>query len=366
MGIESNLRRARSLCFWSGVKNDLQEIYNNCRPCHAHFQRNSKEPYIQRHIPEYPFQHIGIDLASYAGRKYLICVDYFSNYILVDGLSTEISGGTIALLKKHFMRFGIPLEIVSDCGPQFDSLEFKNFSKQYGFEWNPSSPTYPRSNGMAESAVKQVKSILRKCEAEDSDPHLAVLEFLNTPSKQIQLSPAQRFFDRELRSIHPVAKSLLLPKNSEHIQRMIKQSKDRQRVAYNKGAKKLCDINIGQQIMIEPYGTHKTWQPGEVINKHSYRKYILRTSNGTVITRNRIHIRPRYGRLLDDTDTESYYDVSPECIPNRSTHNDNEGDVHDPHYDEHVINEPHDNVVPPVRAGRTRRAPDRYGEWVTG
>ena len=73
------------------------------------------------------------------------------------------------------MGFSLPMEVVSDNGPQFKSEEFRLFAKQYDFHWNPSGPRYPASSGMAESGVKQIKAILKKCEDEGSDPRVAIL-----------------------------------------------------------------------------------------------------------------------------------------------------------------------------------------------
>ena len=150
LGPESNIRRAKSLCFWPGMKNELETIYLNCKQCQENARKNQKEPFVQRAIPEYPFQKIGLDLATYCGKKYLICVDYFSNYTLVDCLRNEGSPETIGHLKKHFMRFGLPMEVISDGGPQFNSEAFRLFAKEYGFLWSPCSPRSPESNGMAE------------------------------------------------------------------------------------------------------------------------------------------------------------------------------------------------------------------------
>lgn len=55
------------------------------------------------------------------------------------------------------MRYGIPEEVVSDGGPEFDNKMMRELAHKYGFRWNPCSPEMPNSNGMAESAVKQIK-----------------------------------------------------------------------------------------------------------------------------------------------------------------------------------------------------------------
>ena len=62
-------------------------------------------------------------------------------------------------------------------GPQFDSEEFEQFAKQYGFEHKTSSPYYPQGNTLAERTVQTVKNLLKK----SMDPHMALLAYRSTP-----------------------------------------------------------------------------------------------------------------------------------------------------------------------------------------
>ena len=64
-------------------------------------------------------------------------------------------------MKSIFTRYGIPKVIVSDNRPQFSSSEFTAFSMSYNFSHTTSSPHHPRSNGVAERAVKMAKSLLK-------------------------------------------------------------------------------------------------------------------------------------------------------------------------------------------------------------
>ena len=74
-----------------------------------------------------PFEKVGVDLCEYKGRYYLITADYYINFIEVDLMTTTTSAQVITCLGRHFARYGIPKCLVSDCGPQFTSREFKQF-----------------------------------------------------------------------------------------------------------------------------------------------------------------------------------------------------------------------------------------------
>ena len=76
-------------------------------------------------------------------------------------------------------RYGIPDEVVSDSGSLYTSREFKAFAKEYV----TTSPYKHQSNGKVESAVKEVKKILKKSATSKSDPYLVLL-FIVTPHRK--------------------------------------------------------------------------------------------------------------------------------------------------------------------------------------
>ncbi|KAK8921981.1 hypothetical protein KSP39_PZI020452 [Platanthera zijinensis] len=59
-------------------------------------------------------------------------------------------------------KFGIPLAIVTDNGPQFASLELEDFCKQLGTDLRFASVHHPRSNGQVEAANKLIINLLKK------------------------------------------------------------------------------------------------------------------------------------------------------------------------------------------------------------
>ena len=64
------------------------------------------------------------------------------------------------------------MSLVSDGGPPFNSAEFKSFLYEWDVEHIVTSPYNSRSNGQAESSVKIVKNMLRKCLESKTDPYI--------------------------------------------------------------------------------------------------------------------------------------------------------------------------------------------------
>ena len=136
-------------------------------------------------------------------------VDYFSNFIELDYLPDTSSLTVIRKLKMHFARHGVPDCLVSDNGPQYIASEFRRFAATWKFKHVTTSPHYPQANGMAESAVKTCKSIMKKSLLSKSDPYLGLLDHRNTPTAATGMSPCQRLFGRRTKTLLPLSESLL-------------------------------------------------------------------------------------------------------------------------------------------------------------
>ena len=68
---------------------------------------------------------------------------------------------TISVLRHLFTIYGLPLQLVSDNGPQFVSKEFEVFMKNNGVKHTRSSPYHPAWNGEAERSVRTFKEALK-------------------------------------------------------------------------------------------------------------------------------------------------------------------------------------------------------------
>lgn len=117
----------------------------------------------------------------------------------------------IKKLKAHMARYGVPDEVVSDCGSQYTSREFKAFAREYGFKHVTTSPSHHQSNDNAESAVKEAQKILKKSGESGTDPYLALLAHRNTPQEVFGTSPAQRMLSRRTNTNILTSSNLLKP-----------------------------------------------------------------------------------------------------------------------------------------------------------
>ena len=131
----------------------------------------------------------------------------FSRYPEVVKLNNTTSKAVINILKHIFAHHGIPEILYSDNGPQYLSVDMKEFASAYGFEHITSSPHYPRSNGLAERIVKTIKSLMKK----STDLNLLLLSYRSAPLHWCNLSPSELLMGRRVRTTVPQVSDQLTP-----------------------------------------------------------------------------------------------------------------------------------------------------------
>ena len=199
---------------------------------------------------------------------------------------------TINLMQKQFARWGIPDEIVTDCGKNYDSVEFSQFCQRKKIKHTKSSPYHDQSNGKAESAVKIVKTLLRKAEKTKLSPYEALLDQHNTPTAGMTTSPAQRFLNRRTRTEVPMKATLLTPEIAETVLAEKTKKHQKSQAYYDRTAKDLNELKPGDTVRVKPEGLLKgqEWKKGTVSQNCGYRSYDVNV-DGKLLRRNRVHLK---------------------------------------------------------------------------
>ena len=131
----------------------IKEKCLSCGRCVQYVSERPQEPMEYHTIPIRPWSKISPDLFQLGGNNYLVMVNHYSDYIELDSLSGNTSAtSVIRVMKRQFARHGIPDELITDNGSQFESHEYSRFAREYGFTIVKSSPYYSRGNGKVESA----------------------------------------------------------------------------------------------------------------------------------------------------------------------------------------------------------------------
>ena len=216
------------------------------------------------------------------GKSYILVIDYHSRFPEVVELRSSQSSDIIRELKRIFSRHGIPEVIMSDNRPQYASLEFIKFTREYEIRHITNSPRYPQSNEEAERMVRTVKSMLKKNE----DINLGLLAYRNAPLKNGR-SPVELLMGRVLRSRIPRIDSTLIRNNIN-----ISDMKNKELI-YRMGQKIIYDnrhntieareLNYGDKVVVKDLNR-------EEIVRHKIGDRDYQLSNN--IRRNRINLNP--------------------------------------------------------------------------
>ena len=294
LGINSSLRRARDLIFWPGMSSEIRQYIETCAVCASMCDKQTPETLFMHDVPHRPWEKVGSDLFTIENRNYLVTVDYYSNFFEVDFLPETTSKAVINKLKHHFARHGIPDILISDNGPQYNSENFKHFSKRWGFKHDPISPGNSKANGAAEAAVKVAKRLMKKSIKAGDDPFLALLSLRNTPTEGLDISPAQRLLGRRTKTELPTTANKLNPsiQNADYQRVGIENKRAKSSEYYNTISKDLKPLNTGDNVRVQPIQSGKEkWEQATVKRKIKSRSYEVETDNGRTLRRNRQFLR---------------------------------------------------------------------------
>lgn len=276
LGINKCKARARNLVFWPGINADIEAFAQACSACKKYAYRQPQEPLMLRPVPDKPWYRVGIDIFEYAGRSYLCVYDALSNFPEVELLKDTTAKTVIEATSAIFARYGIPVEVSSDNGPQFCCRAFAEFAQTYGFNHIISSPRYPQSNGLAEKGVQIVKRILKKSTEMKQDFWLGLLAYRSTPMESGP-SPGEVLQGRRLRTTLPDVRPC--PSSSVQKHRQTDHS-----------IRQLPPLNPGDTVRIKK----GAWaMKGQVVQASGYpRSYNVVTEDGRIVRRNRRHLLP--------------------------------------------------------------------------
>ena len=303
-GVTSMIALAESSVFWPGITTAIKETRARCHHCNTMASSQPHLPPTPPVYPEYPFQYICADYFSYKGNQYLISVDRYSNWPIIER-SSEGSKGLINSLRRIFVTYGIPDELSSDGGPEFVAKNTKDFLNAWGVYHRKSSVAFPHSNCRAEIGVKTIKRMI----VGNTGPHgelntdrfqRAMLTYRNTPDPETNISPAMCIFGRPTRSTIPIIPGKYRPhptwretlQNREDALR-IRHHKIAERLSLN--TRRLPPLRVGNHVRIQNQigsNPHKWDKTGLVIEVKQYDQYVVRVDgSGRVTLRNRKFLR---------------------------------------------------------------------------
>jgi cleavage and polyadenylation specificity factor subunit 1 len=170
---------------WPNAKKDIKRWCKECLEC----QRNK----VSRHVKTIPqliqepntrFTHVHMDIVGPlppvegSTNRYIVTfIDRATNWVEATAINSITAKAISAtFISTWFSRFGTPLYLTTDRGPQFESELFHELSTSLGFTRLRTSAYHPQSNGKIERYHRTLKASLM-CSNLDWEAALPVVLF---------------------------------------------------------------------------------------------------------------------------------------------------------------------------------------------
>ena len=112
---------------WPGVSAQIEGFVKKCLTC-VKLTHPANQPMISSKLPKHPWERIATDPFELNKQTYILFVDYHSRYPEVIKLNSATFTSIIIAMKSLFSTHGIPHTVISDNGPQYDSVKMKQFA----------------------------------------------------------------------------------------------------------------------------------------------------------------------------------------------------------------------------------------------
>ena len=212
LGPDRTLAQLRPHYYWPGMTKD---VTNWCRACDTCARSRGPPPRahanMQKIIAAAPMDLVAVDIlsglptASDGSTCILVAVDYFTKWAEAYALPNEEAATCMnALYQGFFSRFGLPTQLHSDQGRNFESKLVSELARLTGIRRTRTTPFHPRSDGQTERMNRTILAMLRATAQEHPENWPEKLPtilsaYRMTPHRTTGASPNQAMLGRETR-----------------------------------------------------------------------------------------------------------------------------------------------------------------------
>ena len=171
LGVNKTLHNMQRTFWWQGMFTDINYYVRTCLSC-QHSKRVFGKPggLLQPlHIPHGPWDSVSTDFATGLPKTkagfdaIVVFVDRLPKYVHIAPTTTKCTAQSCAdLFVQHILcNHGLPLEIISDRGPEFASKYAQALADRMSIHWNMSTAFHPQTDGQPEGMNRTVEDMLR-------------------------------------------------------------------------------------------------------------------------------------------------------------------------------------------------------------
>ena len=170
LGIARTKEQVRHRAYWPGWSKFVKRYCESCQPC-AKYRRGKppKQGKLNPIVVGMPFEILSIDVTgphprSSNGHIYILtAMDQFTKFAFAMPMRNQEAETIARLLMEHvFAYFGVPMQILSDQGHNFESGLFKELCQCLGIDKIRTTSYKASTNGMLERFHKTLNAMLAK------------------------------------------------------------------------------------------------------------------------------------------------------------------------------------------------------------
>eukprot|EP00731_Ephydatia_muelleri_P025614 Em0017g697a len=317
-GTSKTLAKVRERFYWVGQRKDVAAWCSGCLSCASRKPPPAKlRAPLQLDPAVRPLQRVAMDIMgplpeTSRGNKYILVIaDYFTKWSEAYPIP-NMEAITVAkcLVNEFICRFGVPEQLHSDQGRNFESKVIKNICDLLQIRKTRTSPYHPQSDGLVERFNRTLLNLLSIAvvDAErDWDVQLPLLMFAYRTSMHETngVTPFEMMFGREvvlpehLMFNLPVSTEQVLQEGVEYVDYLKKRFQlvhqyvrqnaqkgmQRQKTGYDQKENTRCVFRKGDHVWLYtpavPKGKspkfHRPWQgPYQVLKKKGEVTYDIR------------------------------------------------------------------------------------------
>lgn len=201
--------------WWPDMKREIAEWVSKCYTCQRVKAEHQKPSGLLQplDIPEWKWEHLAMEFVVGLPRTK---ANHDAIWVIIDRLTKSAHFLPInerfsldklvqLYLKEVVMRHGVPVTIVSDRDPRFNSRFWEQFQECLGTKLKMSTAYHPQTDGQSERTIQTIEDMLRTCALDFKgswDEHLPLVEFSynNSYHASIGMPPYEALYGRKCRS----------------------------------------------------------------------------------------------------------------------------------------------------------------------
>ena len=167
-GLQKTLTSIQAKYFWPSMTTHIKTYVMNCLTCarrKAH--KTCKAPLQPIPVSDYLWERVAMDIVgpvptSYKGNSYiLVIMEYVSRYVIATPMRDMTANTVMRKFIKHVvLKEGIPAQILTDLGSNFQSESMEALYKQLGIKQLRTTAYHPQTDGAVEKFNKTLGDML--------------------------------------------------------------------------------------------------------------------------------------------------------------------------------------------------------------